>query len=152
MIKDTLQNRLLYHGVHAGISTALEYLATTDFTDIAPGRYPVDGDRIYASVESYNTRLLETSSWEAHRSYIDVQYIIAGTEIMGCAPLDSLEVTVPYDTVKDAMRLAGDGDFLTVPAGTFAVFFPHDAHMPCLAVEAPAPVRKVVVKVSVNAA
>ncbi len=153
MIIDTIQNAAVYKNINAGIRTALEYLEATDFSALEPGRYAIDGDRIYASVDAYPTRRRATSGWEAHRRYIDVQYVVSGVEVMGIAPLDHLEVTVPYDNAQDAVRLVGDGDFVTVPAGTFAVFFPQDAHMPCLAAaDAPGPVRKVVVKVATGPA
>jgi beta-galactosidase beta subunit len=43
---------------------------------------------------------------------------------------------------KTPPELAGDG--------TFVIYFPHDAHMPGLALEKPAGVVKVVVKVLVD--
>jgi YhcH/YjgK/YiaL family protein len=47
------------------------------------------------------------------------------------------------------MLLQGDGDYVTVGAGSFVIFFPEDAHMPCMAAGEPAKVKKVVVKVAV---
>lgn len=73
----------------------------------------------------------------------------SGVESMGYAPIGSLTVTQPYADDKDCMLLAGTGDFVTAAAGTFVVFFPEDAHMPCLACGAPQAVCKVVVKVAV---
>lgn len=147
MIIDQIENADCYYGVHPGIQKALEYLAETDFSTMEPGRQVIDGERIYASVDAYETKPRETARWEAHRRYIDVQYVVSGTEVMGYAPIQDLQVTDDYDAAKDCMRLAGKGDFVTVPAGTFIIFFPQDGHMPCLAVDSPAPVRKVVVKV-----
>jgi len=51
---------------------------------------------------------------------------------------------------QDVASLAGDGNFLTVSAGMFVIFFPQDAHMPYLAAAAPGPVRKIVLKVRVG--
>jgi len=147
MITDTIRNAADYKGISAGIRKALEYLETTDFSTMAPGRYAIDGDRIYAMVQEYETKPREDSRWEAHRRYTDVQYVVSGIERMGYAPLDSLTVTAPYAEDKDVLRLDGEGSFLTVPARTFAVFFPQDAHLPGLANDAPVRVRKVVVKV-----
>lgn len=149
MIIDSIQNVGVYQGVSSDIRKALEYLAKTDFSVMEPGRYVIDGDRIYAMVQEYETRPRELGKWEAHRRYIDVQYVVDGIETMGYAPLGTLTVTQPYTDEKDCMLLAGEGSFLTVPAKTFAIFYPQDAHMPCLACAAPVKVRKVVVKVAV---
>ncbi len=150
MIIDDIRNRAVYSGINKGIRTALEYLAKTDFTAMAPGRHDIEGDRMYALVQQYTTKPREQGRWEAHRRYIDVQYVVAGIETMGRSDLTRLTVTDPYSAGKDCVLLAGDGDFLTARAGTFIVFFPEDAHMPCLDSGAPAQVRKVVVKVAVE--
>ena len=150
MIIDRIENRARYHKLGPGIGAALEYLAQTDFAGLAPGRYDIDGDSVYALVQHYETRPREKGLWEAHRRYIDVQYVAAGIETMGYAPLDSMAVSQAYAPEKDCVLFSGNGDFMTVRAGTFVVFFPQDVHMPCLVKVTPGPVRKVVVKVAAN--
>ncbi len=149
MIIDNIKNASSYHGIGTGIQTALEYLAKTDFAETAPGRYDISGDKVYVLVQQYETKPREKGVWEAHRRYIDVQYVAKGMENMGYAPVDNLTVTQTYSAENDCALFTGKGDFLTARAGMFIVFFPTDAHMPCLASEAPMPVRKVVVKVAV---
>ena len=150
MIIDSNRNAAIYKGIGARIQKALAYLAKTDFTGVAPGRYELDGGNVFALVQEYETKPPATGIWEAHRRYIDVQFVAAGIETMGYAPIGSLSVTQPYSSDGDCVLLAGTGDFVTARAGTFVVFFPDDAHMPCLACGAPASVRKVVVKVAVE--
>lgn len=149
MIIDSIQNRARYERLGTGIAKALEYLARTDVSKVATGRYDLDGDNVYALVQRYDTKPREKGVWEAHRRYIDVQFVAGGVESMGYAPIGSLTVTQPYAADKDCVLLAGTGDFVTAAAGTFVVFFPEDAHMPCLACGAPQAVCKVVVKVAV---
>jgi YhcH/YjgK/YiaL family protein len=149
MIIDSIQNRARYERLGTGIAKALEYLARTDVSKVATGRYDLDGDNVYALVQRYDTRPREKGVWEAHRRYIDVQFVASGVESMGYAPIGSLTVTQPYAADKDCVLLAGTGDFVTAAAGTFVVFFPEDAHMPCLACVASQAVCKVVVKVAV---
>lgn len=151
MIIDTLENAKLYDGCLNGrIRTALEYLAGQDCAVLPVGRYDLDGNRIYALVQHYDTKPGTEGVWEAHRRYADVQFIAAGVEVLGCTPLGLLTPTQAYAQEKDVAFFAGSGDFFTLRAGAFAVFFPHDAHMPCRAAGVPAPVRKVVVKVAVE--
>lgn len=115
------------------------------------GRIELDGDRLFAMMQEYPTKPEKDCFWEAHRKYIDIQYICDGVEEIGYAPLTSLKVIEPYDAGKDFVKLAGSGSILRMPAGMFAVFFPHDGHKPCMAANGVvAPVRKIVVKVAVG--
>lgn len=150
MIIDNIQNAALYKGLNGRIQKALDYLAQTDFAALQPGRYEIEGDRVYALVQHYNTKLREKGLWEAHRRYIDVQFVANGIESMGYAPLGNMTVTQPYAADKDCVLFSGDGDFVTATTGTFVIFFPQDAHMPCIASGAPQPMVKVVVKVAVD--
>jgi len=150
MIIDHIKNASTYQGLTGGIRKALDYLAQTDFSALAPGRYEIEGDRVYALVQHYNTRLREKGLWEAHRRYIDVQFVSSGIESMGYAPLETMTVTQPYAADKDCVLFSGNGDFVTATSGTFVIFFPQDVHMPCLACGAPQPMLKVVVKVAVD--
>jgi len=148
MIIDQLKNANLYSKDKA-LAKALEYLTQTDFKTLAVGRYELDGTKRFALVQEPLTRTLEGALFEAHRKYIDVQYIVDGIEQMGYAPINTLQGATPYDESKEAEMLRGAGDTLTVRPGMFVVFFPEDAHMPCLAVGQPAKVKRVVVKVAV---
>ena len=152
MIFDSIENAALYAGLGEGIRKALEYLRNTDFAGMAPGRYEIDGGKVFALVQRYETKAREAGLWEAHRSYADVQYMVSGLETMGYAPLAGLATTNPYSPEKDCELFdgAGEGAFLCARAGSFAIFFPQDAHMPCLASKDPAPVCKVVVKVAME--
>jgi YhcH/YjgK/YiaL family protein len=98
--------------------------------------------------QEYNSKLPEQGKWEAHRRYIDLQYITVGTERIGYAHLSRL-AQGDYNLEKDFLALTGTGDFVTLSAGDFMLLFPEDAHMPGMAVDAPIPVKKVVVKIAV---
>ena len=149
MLVDQIRHGDAYACLHVGLAQAFAFLDGAPLATLAPGRHAITGDRVFALVQDYLTKPPDTGVWEAHRRYIDVQYVVSGAERLGYAPLDRLMVTQPYDEAKDVLLLAGEGDRVTAAAGTFVVFFPHDAHMPGLALGEPAPVRKVVVKVAV---
>ena len=148
MIVDDIRNASAYGWLGAGTRAALDYLAVTDLSGLAPGRHDIDADRVFALVQRYETKPRSTGEWEAHRKFIDVQYVIEGIELMGYAPIGGLTVTRPYAEDKDFELLAGAGDFLTARPGMFFIFHPGDAHMPCIAPAKPAPVRKIVIKVA----
>lgn len=116
-----------------------------------PARTEIDGKTIYALVQEYETLtgggLVKC---EAHRGYIDIQYIVSGEEMMGWAPLDNLQNPTAYNPEKDVLFGEVSTAELTpvqVRAGHAAIFYPEDAHAPKLAVGKPCAVRKIVIKV-----
>jgi biofilm protein TabA len=135
------------------LDKALAYLAETSAQDLPDGRYEIDGDAVYALVQSYDTLPAdEKSKYEAHRKYIDVQYIASGIEVMGWAPLADMVVTKEYLPEKDVVNGScpfSASTLVKVAAGQAAIFFPEDAHAPKLAAGQPAPVKKIVIKVAV---
>ncbi len=148
MIFDHIDHRDVYAGLGSRLHRALEFLRGTDLDALEPGRYTLEGEAIYALVSEYVTKPPGEGRWEAHRRYIDVQFLVRGIERIGFAPVERL-TTESYDADKDMVRLAGDGQFVTLAPGDFMILWPGDAHMPGMAVTSPAPVRKVVVKVAV---
>ena len=148
MIKDSLNRIERYRGLSPRLDQAIDFLAAANLAALETGRHVIDGDRIYATASGYQTRPLAEGKWEAHRRYIDIQVIVAGQERIGCAASEHHAVTQPYSAELDVLFLDVDqGDELLLGAGDFAVFWPEDAHRPCMAVGQPEPVRKVVVKV-----
>lgn len=154
MIYDTLTNADRYRGVLPGIAQAFDYLQKTDFTNVANGKYELNGSKLFAMVMRYPTRQDCDAVWESHRQYIDVQYIVAGEERFGYLPLSEAPaeaVTTPYSEEKDVMFYKPGTASLPLKEGQFVVFFPQDIHAPCLVTgEQPVEVTKVVVKVAVE--
>jgi biofilm protein TabA len=129
----------------------LDYLQNLDPQDLEPGTVEIDGRQVYAMIQSYTSReVTENPHLEAHRKYLDIQYLVSGTEAMGWAPLDQLEVNVPYIDDKDILLGTVPAEARTlVPfsAGYAILLFPSDAHGPGLAAGEPESIVKVVVKV-----
>jgi len=148
MIIDHIRNKNTYHGLGAGITVALEYLAGTDFSKVEIGRHDLS-DGLYAMVQTYETKSREEKQWEAHRKYIDVQFVASGAELIGYSDITELQPTTEYDTQGDCILLDGEGDFLRLSSGTFSILYPQDAHMPGVMAGVRGNVRKVVVKVPV---
>jgi len=152
MIVDRLANRSVDDRVPARVRQALEYLRTTDMAAIPPGRHDLDGDRLFALVQEYATRPPDQCVWEAHRRYIDVQYVVRGAERIGHnARAQSIE-REPYDPARDVALFEPAASYVTVTAGSFAIFGPEDVHSPGVALDSPSTVRKVVVKALIEPA
>ena len=146
MIIDALANMDFYKNLNESLYKGLRFLKETDLAALPVGRYEIDGDAVFALVQEYETHLPEECRWEAHYTYTDIQYIVEGSEKMGWKALDGVVKTEdrPED---DVYFFDADGDHFVLHARQFAVFAPQDAHRPGLAVDGPAPVKKVVVKV-----
>ena len=147
MIFDQLKNAHLYFPLGERITKALQYLANTDFTNVEPGTYEIDGENIFAIVQLYNTKPSSTTKWESHKKYIDIQYMVSGKEKIGFTDSKKVIVMKEYHPGNDISIYKGEGNFLTAVEGQFVIFFPTDIHMPQLALNIPHEVKKVVVKV-----
>lgn len=151
MILDSLKNSGIYTGLDDRFSMAFNFLTETDFSSFPDGKVELKGNEVFAIVQSYESKPMEDSKWEAHRKYIDVQFIVDGTEQIGVAKVNSLTPATEYDNEVDCILLEGTGDMLTLSGGDFAILYPWDAHMPGVALNTPAAVRKVVVKIKATA-
>lgn len=152
MILDTLDNSARYESLNSRFAKAFAYLRTVDGTQPL-GRFDIDGDDCFALVQTYETKPVEKAKFEAHRKYIDVQFLYSGRESILWAPLATMqEETMAFDEGKDAAlwKLTPDLTPLHLSAGHFTVLYPQDAHAPCVEWDKPEQVFKVVVKVAVE--
>ena len=149
MIFDVLSNSALYSGLPCNLASALKFLMETDLSKLDIGRTDIDGDNLYALVQEYYTRPLSEGKWEAHRKYIDIQYMEIGMERMGFANLSQMQLG-EFEYEKDSQPMSGKGNFVDVFAGSFVIFFPDDGHMPGLCVDSTKQIRKIVIKVKIN--
>lgn len=131
MITDKLNNASLYYGCHPEFKKAFEFLLG-DIDKLNIGKYEIDGNKVYALVQKCETRPEGSGSFEAHKKYIDIQYIVKSGESFKYAHLNTLTPKTDYDENKDAQRLLGDGSVITITEGDFIVFFPEDAHLCCI--------------------
>lgn len=133
---------------------ALDWLKNTDLTTLTAGRHEIEGEDIYANVDDVMTRQFVDTKPESHKRYIDIQFMVRGTEKIGFLPkVNDIPPTEEYsdrDLYFYNPSLA-DAGIITSNPGNYAIFFPDDLHRPLIAVDdIPQPVRKVVVKVSVD--
>jgi len=89
--------------------------------------------------------------FESHRQYIDVQFILEGEEIIEVTNKDDMIVNLDYNEDMDLLKYETtlNTSILKLQKGDVAIFFPEDAHMPCIKLEDSVKVVKTVVKVKV---
>jgi biofilm protein TabA len=147
MIIDTLHHSERYETLHPGFQAAFRFLKKSDLAALPEGRCEIDGERLFALTQRYQTQPLQEGKLEAHRKYIDIQYVVSGEEFIGYAPLADQAPVAPFSEEKDIGFYHGEASLVKVSAGMFAVFYPQDAHLPCRQIASPQPVKKIVIKV-----
>jgi YhcH/YjgK/YiaL family protein len=116
--------------------------------DIEFRKYDIDGDKVYAIISGYPSRNEEDCRYEAHRKYIDIQYVLKGSELIGHADIKGRkEILSPYDPVNDIEFMTVDeGKNLKASQNSFFIFFPEDVHRPGIQDGKNSIVEKIVVK------
>ena len=147
MIFDTLENIKNYEGL-GRVYTALKFLADTDFSKVELGRYEFQGDDIFYMVQRYETDPDKTIS-EAHKKYIDIQFMVDGEEIIGVAPISCEKTETEAKPENDVWFYDCKTEPLTLFKNSFIVLYPNDLHCPGVAVNGAKTCHKVVVKVKV---
>ena len=149
IIINKLQHAERYFNVHPAFEKAFAFLRQDGLAELAADRYEIDGDRLFCMISKGPGRSRSEAKLEAHRKYIDIQYVIAGTDEMGFKPTaDCKVIDTEYDADKDIMFFKDQPDSWTeVPAGSFVIFFPKDAHAPLVS---SGEIHKVVLKIAVE--
>lgn len=151
MIKDNLLHIDYYNYLSPGIYWGLNYLKNTDFSTMENGKYEISENKVWAIVQDYNSKPESEGKFEAHRKFVDIQFIVEGEELIGIGNVDDFEVETEYDEEKDITFLTPkEGtktEFKKVIAGEYMILMPKDAHMPSIAIDSPGFVKKVVLKI-----
>jgi YhcH/YjgK/YiaL family protein len=150
VILDIIKNYKHYEKMSPLIVRALQIAAQTDFEKLQDGKYEVDSDKLFYIVQRYKTKP-PSDKIEAHRKYIDIQFLVKGSERIGYMPANDLKQAVEYNPEKEVefFQAPKNITFLNMTKGYFAIFCPSDAHMPGCQVYKPDEVLKVVFKVKV---
>jgi YhcH/YjgK/YiaL family protein len=150
MILDHISNAHLYDALNPHFKKAFDFLSKTSFTELAVGKYEIDGDNVFAMLSEYNTKDEKNCRPEAHQKYIDIQFMVAGFEWIGYSRLDGQKVTDVYNEQKDIVFFESEIDRIPLREGFFTVLYPTDLHAPCIKEGEIKQNRKVVVKVKAD--
>ena len=148
MIKDNLKNAETYYNISENLRIGFEWIKNNNLKNMPEGRYEIS-DKIYANLQSYMTK--DDAPYEAHKDYIDIQYMVTGEELSGVTDYSKCSVEEKYNKEKDIefLKINKEEELYKITEGEFFVFFPHDAHKPALKVNENKNVKKVIVKVHV---
>ncbi|MBK3517043.1 YhcH/YjgK/YiaL family protein [Carboxylicivirga marina] len=137
---------------------ALNYLENTDldalFNKVAidkPLEVEIDGRSVFAIFQTYETKGIEEANMEGHRKYIDLQYIHKGIEQILVSPTSRMVKEGPYSEDKDLhFSKVADYSSFRLSNGMGCILFPEDLHAPCINIDAPSKVEKIVIKIAID--
>lgn len=148
MVIDSLAQAKRWECVNLGFKQVFRYLKSVEWETLPPGRIVLDEGRVWLQVEEPLGREAEEARLEAHDRFIDIQLPLAGEETFGWSWRGDLrmEAAGGYDGERDIVFYDDrPAAHFTLRAGQFAIFFPEDAHAPCIG---QGRLRKIVAKVA----
>ena len=136
------------------IEKALDFLRTTDFSMLKPGVVEIEGHTIFAQVLDLTTREQHENRPEVHRRYLDIQFLAWGEEKIGIA-IDTGNNNISESLLEQRDIIfyhnSENESFIEMIPGSYAIFFPQDVHRPGCHKSVATPIRKIVVKVAIDA-
>ena len=149
MIKDNISNRNTYEGLKPELKETFDFLAGLKGGDFSEMTIELDGRNRFVMLQSYETEAFDGHRYESHKNYLDIQYVLEGSEIIRVADISGLAVFQDYDSGKDIMFYDGKAEGIDVilQPGDFVVLYPQDGHMPKLAAGSPGVIKKAVAKI-----
>ncbi|MFD2245298.1 YhcH/YjgK/YiaL family protein [Pontibacter ruber] len=151
MVLDKLSNASRYTCLHPLFAQAFKFLQETNLATIETGVHEIEDRKLFAIISEGAGVAKDAYKLEVHRKYIDIQYVISGTDHMGWKDLAlCAEPNDPYNEEREAAFFPDKtSNWFDVPAGSFTIFYPDDAH--AAMVTGDRVVRKVVLKIAVEA-
>ena len=149
MILDSIKNISKYENLNIDLKSIVEFIDRVESENLENGRYELDGDKLFALVQSYETKDSDECRLDSHKKYIDIQYVQEGTEVMYWNLVDGLKVTEDLSEISDVIFYEDDKNAteLVVNEKSFALFFTHDAHKPGVKFNTKSNVKKIVFKI-----
>ncbi len=133
------------------LDIALDFIKNTDFSKLKDGRVEIKKPEIWANLQTYQTK--SDAYFEAHRRYIDLQYIISGEEKIGVCNYSDCTKYTQYDENNDIEFLDSDKfKNIQMKAEDFLILYPTDAHKPSISIDKnnTSTVRKLVIKIRID--
>lgn len=128
---------------------AYSFLKEEGLSEKELGKYELDGNGTYANIEEYTTK--DSAHFEAHRKYIDIQYLVKGKEYIRISSMENITKEVSLYSEERDIEFFDKDEYTEhlLDGSNFIVLFPHQAHMPCMKVDSNMYVKKVVVKIPI---
>ena len=135
MIIDTLDKLGFYASLNPLFADIVDFLKTNDLNKLEEGKHFIKENDLFVNIQTAKGKSREEAKLETHRKMIDIQIPLSGEETYGYTPLCNLP-DLEYNEEKDIIKYEGPADtYVTCKPGEMAIFFPQDAHAPCISAE-----------------
>lgn len=149
MIFGNIQNLKEYPFLEEQIKECFAYAKEHALAEFEKGSHPIDGERLFVNIVEYTTTTAEERFWEAHKNYLDVHFMLRGTEQIDLNFIQNMDVKefvekddfLPMDGEKNSSVILREGDFL--------ICYPSDGHRTAVAAEEPETIKKAIFKVRI---
>lgn len=131
------------------IELCIDYINSHNMKSLPKGRIDIDGENLYLNVTEYNTKREEELSWESHRKYLDLHYIISGSEIIAVADDESLSIKEYVEDCDNIQLDALEGRRFIMKEGDFLLLDLEEAHMPGIMESSSNEVKKAIFKIKI---
>ena len=148
MIIDSLKNAERYEYLNPLFKKAFDYVKTLDIASFVAGKIELDGKNLFVNANATVLKKKEDAPLETHIEYIDIQIPLDVAESYGWKDIEKCtSISSPYDSEKDlAFYSDKPTTYFTLQPGEFVIFFPEDAHAPCVG---EGEIKKLIIKVKI---
>lgn len=133
------------------IKNAISYLQSLCVTEDEAGKNQIVDENFSYTIQSYMTKSDAECKLESHRSYVDIQIMVSGNELMNLADISRLTVKEEYDADKDVMYWNVPRRMIQTKlrANDCIVLYPENAHRGAISIKESEHVLKIVGKVKI---
>ena len=132
------------------IAETLKFMENLNFDEMEVGKHVINDDA-FVLIQKYDSKEPDAVRFEAHRNYVDIQYVVEGKESIEVAAVTAMTVSESYDPERDVEfyeepELASK---YVLTDGGYAILYPADAHKPGVRVGESVAMKKMVGKVRI---
>ena len=160
VVFDRLENADRYATISPNFAKAIAFIKRPDLFSLAPGRYEIDGDEVFANIMDVTLKPVEKAKAEIHREYADIQMTFGrdghgapgAKELIGFGRLPCGVAFPPFKSGRDVSLVSTVLPVAPICENLFMIAFPGAAHAPCLSDGVTCSERKICIKVRMNQA
>ena len=152
MIFGNIKDLELYSKMGREIEKCLKYIKENDLSNLPKGIHEIEGNDFFVNVVEYDLFNDEDRFWEAHKTYLDVHFMIYGSERRKLNFLDNLLIK-GYDENKDFVSLEDSNklnSYVDLRDGDFLICYQSDAHKTALKIDRDEYVKKAIFKIKLS--
>jgi YhcH/YjgK/YiaL family protein len=151
MITDNIKNIHRYSGVHPLFPLLMEFINNFDRSKYQKGKFEIDGDNFFGIGLEYQTKPAEEALWEGHKKYIDIHWVISGSEKVEISPEKEATIIKEYDPENDYFLCEASGERLSLKKDDILILYPGEVHKTSIAIDDPENLIKIVFKLRYDA-